>query len=144
MFFVQFWKILMQKWKNKQSDYCRGWQMKVSLGINIFFVFSKYYLLILFYMVVHDLMCDKDFKKDFCIICKTSENLHNFLFFQFFITFVHQFPRVLAQIACIVFASQSCENMQKHGKRRIWSAFGVCRTNAGWNIQHPLFHLICK
>ena len=33
--------------------------MKGSLGINIILFFSRYYLLILFYMVVHDPMCDK-------------------------------------------------------------------------------------
>ena len=38
--------------------------MKGSLGINIFWVFfPRYFLMILFYMFVHDLMCDKDLNR---------------------------------------------------------------------------------
>ena len=37
--------------------------MKGSLGTNISYVFSRCYFMILFYMLVLDLMCDKDLKQ---------------------------------------------------------------------------------
>ena len=56
------WESLKSR-KFKQARYhCRGWQMKGSLGLIFFGFFPLYFLMILFYMVAHDLMCDKDLK----------------------------------------------------------------------------------
>ena len=47
---------------NKQWYHCRGWHMKGSLGIDIFFCFFPENTWLSFsYMVAYDLICDKDF-----------------------------------------------------------------------------------
>ena len=49
---------------NKQLYHSRGWQMKGSLGKNICFCFFPDTTWWSFsYMVVYDLMCDKDFNR---------------------------------------------------------------------------------
>ena len=59
---VSYMKLIFNIYYNKQWYHCRGWQMKGSLWMNIFLVFfSETTWWSIFYMVVHDLMCDKYF-----------------------------------------------------------------------------------